>query len=292
MKNCNKIFASILLSICLCLCLSTNTQANASLNLVNSYLSDNNLDSTSVIIRKDNNSNNPLPNRFRNLTNLNISGSAEFNPSQLKNIIKTINNKDLFIVDLRQESHGFINDFPINFYSNEKLLNKDFTTAETLEAEKKDLASIKIGSDVNISNKDGKVIETVKAEKVFSEETLVNENNVFYKRFAVRDGGTPTLEVTDDFVNFIKNKPINSHLHFHCKEGQGRTTTFMSLYQMMTNKDKLSLDSILKQQLDAGGIILTDSKTRAAFLESFYNYTLENMDSNFKIPYSTWVKSK
>lgn len=289
MKNSNKIFTSILLSICLCLSITINT--NASLNLEKiQNLSDNPLKS-STIIRRDNNNTNPLPNRFRVLKDLNISGSAQFNPSQLKNIIKTINKRDLFIVDLRQESHGFINELPINFYNSEELLNKGFTTKETMEAEKKDLASIKIGSAVNISNKNGKTIDTLKAEKVFSEETLVSENKVFYKRFAVRDGGIPTVEVTDEFVEFIKSKPSNSHLHFHCKEGQGRTTTFMSLYEMMYNKDKLPLNTILKQQLDAGGIVLTDSSTRAAFLESFYKYTLENMDSNFKIPYSTWVKS-
>ena len=289
MKNTNKVLTSILLSICLCLSITIIT--NASLNFEKTQNSSENPSKSSTIIRRDNNNKNPLPNRFRNLKDLNISGSAQFNPSQLKNIIKTIDNRDLFIVDLRQESHGFINELPINFYNSESLLNKGFTTKETMEAEKKDLASIKIGSEVNISNKDGKIIDTIKADKVFSEETLVNENNIFYKRLAVRDGGIPTIEVTDEFVEFIKSKPSNSHLHFHCKQGQGRTTTFMSLYQMMYNKDKLPLDEILKKQLDAGGIVLTDSSTRAAFLESFYKYTLENMDSNFKVPYSTWVKS-
>lgn len=284
MNNKNKIFLSILLSICLCLSITINS--NASFNLKKAE----NLSTSSNLIRRDSNSTSPLPNRFRNLKDLNISGSAQFNPTQLKNIIKTIDNRDLFIVDLRQESHGFINELPINFYNTEELLNKDFTTNQTIEAEKKDLSSIIIGSEVNISNKDGDIIETIKVNKVFSEETLVNEANVFYKRFAVRDGGIPTLEVTDEFVEFIKVKPPTAHLHFHCKKGQGRTTTFMSLYQMMYNKDKLSLDTILKQQLDAGGIVLTNSSTKTAFLESFYKYTLENMDSNFKTPYSTWIK--
>ncbi|MBU3108225.1 fused DSP-PTPase phosphatase/NAD kinase-like protein [Clostridium gasigenes] len=291
MKNYNKIFTSLLLSIFLFLSITINANASASLGFVTTQTLNENPADSQTLIRRDNNSKTPLPNRFRNLKDLNISGSAQFNPSQLKNIIETLNNNELYIIDLRQESHGFINTTPINFYNREKLLNKDFTTSDTLVAEKKDLDSIKIGSEVNISNKDGKVIDTITAEKVFSEETLVKENNVFYERFAVRDGGIPTLEVTDDFVDFVKNKTPNSHLHFHCKAGQGRTTTFMSLYQMMNNKDNLPLDAILKHQLDEGGVILTDSSSRAAFLESFYKYTLENMDSNFKVPYSTWIKS-
>lgn len=289
MKNYTKILTSLLLSLSLCFSITINASAN--FMLLNNQALDENPSSSTTIIRRDNNRTTPLPKRFRNLKNLNISGSAQFRPFQLTNIIETLNNKDLYIVDLRQESHGFINTLPINFYNREALLNKDFTTAQTMEAEKKDLASIKIGSEVNIQNSDGKVLETLQADKVFSEETLVKENNIFYKRFAVRDGGIPTVEVTDDFIEFIKNKPPTAHLHFHCKEGQGRTTTFMSLYQMMNNKNKLSLDEILKEQLDAGGIVLTDSHTRAAFLESFYKYSLDNMDSNFKVPYSTWIKS-
>ncbi|NKF06357.1 phosphatase [Clostridium gasigenes] len=288
MKNNKKNFLSILLSIVLFLSVTINV--DASINYLNSNtLYNDPLSNTTMIIR-DNNSIIPLPNRFRNLTDLNISGSAEFAPFQLKNLIEALNNKDLYIVDLRQESHGYINTLPISFYNKKNLLNKDFTTTQTLEGEKKDLDSIKLGSDVNIYNKKGELLQTLKVNKVFSEETLVKENNINYKRFAVRDGGTPTLEVTDEFVEFIKNSPATAHLHFHCLEGEGRTTTFMSLYQMMNNKDKLPLDTILKHQLDAGGIILTDNKERSTFLQSFYKYTLENMDSNFNTPYSTWIK--
>ncbi|MBB6622648.1 hypothetical protein [Clostridium gasigenes] len=288
MKNNKKNFLSILLSIVLFLSVTINV--DASINYLNSNtLYNDPLSNTTMIIR-DNNSITPLPNRFRNLTDLNISGSAEFAPFQLKNLIEALNNKDLYIVDLRQESHGYINTLPISFYNKENLLNKDFTTTQTLEGEKKDLASIKLGSDVNIYNKKGELLQTLKVNKVFSEETLVKENNINYKRFAVRDGGTPTLDVTDEFVEFIKNIPATAHLHFHCLEGEGRTTTFMALYQMMNNKDKLPLDTILKHQLDAGGIILTDNKERSTFLQSFYKYTLENMGSNFNTPYSTWIK--
>ncbi|MBU3132836.1 phosphatase [Clostridium gasigenes] len=288
MKNNKKNFLSILLSIVLFLSVTINV--DASINYLNSNtLYNDPLSNTTMIIR-DNNSITPLPNRFRNLTDLNISGSAEFAPFQLKNLIEALNNKDLYIVDLRQESHGYINTLPISFYNKENLLNKGFTTTQTLEGEKKDLDSIKLGSDVNVYNKKGELLQTLKVNKVFSEETLVKENNINYKRFAVRDGGTPTIDVTNEFVEFIKNSPSTAHLHFHCLEGEGRTTTFMSLYQMMNNKDKLSLDTILKQQLDAGGIVLTDNKERSTFLQSFYKYTLENMGSNFNTPYSTWIK--
>ncbi|MGL5352396.1 MAG: fused DSP-PTPase phosphatase/NAD kinase-like protein, partial [Clostridium sp.] len=201
--NVKKNFTLFLLLICLILNFTIST--NASINYVlTTRLSDEPVYNTTIITR-DNNSTTPLPNRFRNLKNLNISGSAEFRPFQLKNIIKVINSNNLYIVDLRQESHGFINTLPISFYNKSNLLNKDFTTNQTLDTEKKELDSISIGSMVNIYSKDGKVLENLKVEKVFSEETLVKENKINYKRFAVRDGGIPTPDVTDEFVAFVNS---------------------------------------------------------------------------------------
>ena len=46
-------------------------------------------------------------------------------------------------MDLLQESHGFINDLAINFYSIGKDLNNGFTTEETISTEDKLLNFIK-----------------------------------------------------------------------------------------------------------------------------------------------------
>ena len=78
------------------------------------------------------------------------------------------------------------------------------------------------------------------------------------------------------------------HLHFHCDAGEGRTTTFMALYQIM-NSSNLSLEQILSYQYNIGGIILTDNKVRLDFLEEFYNYVSKNKDSNYEIKYSQWL---
>ena len=110
-----------------------------------------------TLIVKDSDAITGLPNRFRDLTNLNISGSAQFTPSQIENIKNSINKPDICIVDLRQESHGFINDLAISFYSIGKDLNNGFTTEETISTEDKLLNSIKQNSQINIYDKLGKV---------------------------------------------------------------------------------------------------------------------------------------
>ena len=90
--------------------------------------------------------------------------------------------------------------------------------------------------------------------------------------------------------DFIKNKPEGQHLHFHCDAGEGRTTTFMVLYQIMTDNGNLSLDQILCYQYNMGGITLTDDVDRAYFLNAFYNYVEENKTDNYSIKFSQWIK--
>lgn len=245
-----------------------------------------------TLIVKDSDITTGLPERFRDLTNLNISGSAQFTPSQIKNIKNTINKPDICVVDLLQESHGFINDLAISFYSIGKDLNNGFTTEETISTEDKLLNSIKLNSQINIYDKLGKVLTDITTCSISNENDAVTKDGLKYQRFAIKDDGIPSITTIDDFVDFIKNKPEGQHLHFHCDAGEGRTTTFMVLYQIMTDNGNLSLDQILCYQYNMGGIILTDDVDRAYFLNSFYNYVEKNKADNYSIKFSQWIKQK
>lgn len=242
-----------------------------------------------TLIVKDSDAITGLPNRFRDLTNLNISGSAQFTPSQIENIKNSINKPDICIVDLRQESHGFINDLAISFYSIGKDLNNGFTTEETISTEDKLLNSIKQNSQINIYDKLGKVLTNITVDSVSTENNAINKNGLKYQRFAVKDGGIPSTTTIDDFVDFIKNKPEGQHLHFHCDAGEGRTTLFMAMYQTMLNNTNLSLNQIISYQYNIGGVLLTDNKNQLEFLQEFYNYVSENKSTNYEKTYSQWI---
>lgn len=249
-----------------------------------------NKDNTLVVL--DSSAVTGMPDRYRDIPNLNISGSAQFTKSQIENLKKSINKPNICIVDLRQESHGLVNDYAISFYDTKKVLNNGFTTEDTIKKENSELSKIKINSTLNIYNKTGRLFKEIIVNFVSNESSIVTDSGMKYERFAVRDNGTPTAMVVDNFVEFIKNKPSDLHLHIHCDAGEGRTTTFMSMYQAMMNETNLSLDQILAYQYNIGGIILTDNKDRAEFLKEFYNYVLENKGNNYEVPYSTWIISK
>ena len=242
------------------------------------------------IITIDSTSSVGLSMRLRDIPTLNISGSAQFTKDQLLNLKNSINKDNICIVDLRQESHGMINDLAISFLNPYKDLNNGFTTEQTIKAENSLLNKIKIGNTIQLYKHTGIFIKDITVDFISNESQLVTEADMQYKRFAVKDNSAPTPDIVDEFVEFIKNKPDDIHLHFHCAAGKGRTTSFMVMYQAMKNNSNLTLEQLLSYQYNIGGVNLHDNNIQYNFLEDFCNYVQKNKDSNYSISYSQWIK--
>lgn len=242
------------------------------------------------IITIDSTSSVGIPMRLRDIPTLNISGSAQFTKDQLLNLKNSINKDNICIVDLRQESHGMINDLAISFLNPYKDLNNGFTTEQTIKAENSLLNKIKIGNTIQLYKHTGIFIKDITVDFISNESQLVTEADMQYKRFAVKDNSAPTPDIVDEFVEFIKNKPDDIHLHFHCAAGKGRTTSFMVMYQAMKNNSNLTLEQLLSYQYNIGGVNLHDNNIQYNFLEDFCNYVQKNKDSNYSISYSQWIK--
>lgn len=254
----------------------------------------------------DSNNNGEFPNNFRKMSDkiyptnnvpstkgldkLNASGSAEFTSNSL-DIIKSAIGKKFIVADLRQEPHGFLNGSAISWLSLKNDLNKGLSQAEVIKKEDVLLSSIKINSPIKPFNSPGNIVPN----SVSNEETLVKSKGLDYVRFSVTDGERPTDDVVDDFVKYIMSMPKDAWLHFHCKEGKGRTTTFLSMYDMMRNSKDVSFDDIIFRQFLLGDENLlqrpfTAPTGRETFLNNFYKYTKENKD-DFKTSWTEWLKS-
>lgn len=205
------------------------------------------------------------------LSDLNISGSGQFSKKGLKTITNYIGTEyDLYDIDLRLEPHGFINEDPINWPR--ERIPKDSTLEEINNIEKNKLFSIPLNSEITYKNVGCK---TIIAKSVENEEKFSQDNLYKYIRFPVPDGETPTEKITEDFINFANNRPQNSWFHFHCKEGIGRTTTFMIMYDIVKNKNNVSLEDIISRQVLLCGMQKDEingflTKERLSFFESFY----------------------
>ncbi|CAM2848407.1 phytase [Hathewaya histolytica] len=270
----------------------STTRNNEDVNLVTDSLNTKTLPKrfrkTSDLTDVDNNNLN-----LKGLNTLNISGSQQFSAFNLPLIINSIgNSKPITIVDLRQESHGFINGIPVSWKGAKNNANQGLTMKEVLSDEAAKLASIKLGEPITFYNHpDMKVI----VESVQSENQLVNSKSLSYLRVPVTDGKIPTDEMVDYFVQWVKKQPKDIWLHFHCKEGIGRTTTFMAMYDMMKNSKEVTADDIIKRQVMLANFKKDklDSFTnneRGRFLKSFYEYCKENSDS-FDVKWSDWKKT-
>ena len=229
---------------------------------------------------------------LKGLDKLNISGSQQFSEHNLPLLIKAIETSlPITVVDLRQESHGFINGFSVSWADSRNNANVGLTREQVILDEVNKLESIKLDVPLSFYNHPKEVIVPTKVE---NEDALVRSKDLSYNRITVRDGGIPTDDMVDYFIESVKIQPKKSWLHFHCKEGIGRTSTFMIMYDMIKNYKDVSADEIIERELklasfDENNIKSFYNNERINFLKSFYDYCNKNGDS-FKIKWSDWKK--
>lgn len=262
-----------------------------------------------VQLKIDSKKKNKIPKRFRKttddirvygkalnlkgLSSLNASGSAQFTGQNIKMVKEEIGNVPILVVDLREESHGFINDLAVSWVGEEKNnANKGLTREQVLKDESERLKSIKLNEKLGIEEKE------IIPDKVQDERELTEENKMSYVRIPVTDTEGPTDEMVDYFISIVKKTPPGTWMHFHCKAGIGRTTTFMTMYDIMKNAKDVSLDDIMERQILLGGKNLlkpfhkvgSKSSERSEFIKKFYEYAKENKD-NFNTSWSEWLKN-
>ena len=243
---------------------------------------------------------------------LKASGSAEFCDLNLPVMKEKINNSKLTIVDLRQESHGFVNGICVSWYGKYDWGNVGLSRQEIVTDEKHRLDSlynVKNISVTQILKKDKatneiteSIQETLEVKTVQNEKELTGKFNLGYFRITATDHRKPVNEDVDRFIEFVNSLENDTWLHFHCHAGDGRTTTFLAMYDMMRNAEKVSLNDILQRQYLLGGIDLAkdddypdfDKKyaiERTKFLGDFYEYCRNNPD-NYKTSYTEWLSRK
>ncbi|MDX8431691.1 MAG: hypothetical protein SNF33_07840 [Candidatus Algichlamydia australiensis] len=94
-----------------------------------------------------------LPNRFRNvaplsffdpslsaisnegLSEMHASASSQFSIEELRAIKTEFSNEHLVIIDLRQESHGFINNYAVSWYVAKNWINQGLSIHDVIRDE-------------------------------------------------------------------------------------------------------------------------------------------------------------
>jgi protein-tyrosine phosphatase len=242
---------------------------------------------------------------LENISALNISGSCQYSEAQLENVVKRIGSTGSFtvyLVDLRQESHVFINGIPVSWYaaydwanvgrSLEWIENDDTLHLIRMVAARSIIVSTLVkGKDGQFSTKDP---VTVEVQDATTEMGLAHQFGVDYMRIPVSDHCRPTDDMVDRFVTFVRELEANAWLHFHCHGGDGRTTTFMTLYDMIRNAGNLALEDIAGRQSLIGEYDLFKGssevyKLRTEFINAFYAYVKDGGYASTS--WTEWVKT-
>ena len=243
------------------------------------------------------------------LDTLNISASAQYGEQQFYKLADAIReaagDREVYVFDLRRESHAILNGIPFSLYALHNWSNEGMSSEEVQAAEAEMFGAL-VGTTITAHPKeddapgDGFDYEIISC---MTEKELVESRGFHYIRIPVTDHSWPEPEQVDEFVDFAKGVDMDDvWLHFHCHAGKGRTVLYTMMYDKMKNPDVPMMDIIVRQTL-LGGTYPLYTKTsdnykvpkyeeKARMTELFFRYVDENIDSNYAISWSEWLRTQ
>ncbi|MGB0935422.1 MAG: tyrosine-protein phosphatase [Alphaproteobacteria bacterium] len=253
------------------------------------------------------------------LKDLRIMGCAQYTEQQLINLKNQLADQGpIYIVDLRQEAHVFVDGIPISKNVHVNMVERWFTddvSAAREQALLSDLQSQESITYEEIEKKDNSTIKettthTVKPMRIESPQQLVERHGMHYVRFYITNHHMPSNHVIDQLIQFLDTVPEHATIVFHCRGGKGRTTTAMVLVDIIENGDTVSLDDIIARQyllgqtnlVNHGGRIpvpqtcanshwkFISSTERYMFLKAFYAF--RNSPKFGKETWSQWISTR
>ena len=243
------------------------------------------------------------------LADLRASGSGEFTADSLKLLLARTRGA-VTVFDLRQETHIFVNGLPVSWFATNDWANVGRNQGAIEADESARVESLKVGSKIVVRpgaavKKPGVTPGTsqnVTVDHASTERDIVGVNRVAYVRITVTDHARPLDDEVDRFVLAVRGLPENAWAHFHCEAGRGRTTTFMVLYDVLRNANRVSLEDIVRRQkllgydydvlrpAAPGSWKAPYTEDRIAFVRAFYNYARANPNGRPQI-WSEWLNS-
>ena len=243
---------------------------------------------------------------------LRISGSGQPAEESLQSLYECIHEESLvpiYLVDLRQESHGYFGGSAVSWYGKNNWSNRGMNAAEVERDEKQQLTKA-LHHDIEavpLGNEDKASFSAQKAvvEHAVTEREAAEKLGFRYVRIAATDQVWPEPQAVDEFLQFYKSLPSEPvWVHFHCQAGHGRTTIFMAMYDILRNPQQPLSAIAQRQRLLGGTDVLAEpaadsgewraklTREKARGMRLFYEYVQEEKDAGFPVTWSAWLKQK
>ena len=239
------------------------------------------------------------PIHFRRDESLRIAGGGQPSKTTLAHLHEQLGLSiatPLWVIDLRQESHGYLNEDAVSWHGVANAANRG-KAAESVERDEQQRLAEAIDTNVQavpMGHYDEAHIPYTFAEAVTgfaTERHIARKSGLGYVRIAATDMRWPEPQAIDDFVRFYRSLPQeHGWLYFHCQAGQGRTTTFMVLYEILERPD-CTADEAIAHQRTLGGADLS-SGARYEGICRFAQYVRANRATDFAQSWSDWLSAQ
>ncbi len=244
------------------------------------------------------------------LDTLHASGSGQFSAVNFLRLAdglrKAAAGKEVYVIDLRRESHALLNGISISWYMSHNWSNRGASAEEILRDQEERFGPL-VGRTVTAYPRKGNmraesgVIDQV--ETFQTEQELVEREGFHYVRIPVLDHSWPAPEEVDMFLTLLKGlDPDRVWLHFHCAAGKGRTTSFLYMLDRIRNPEVDMTDQMIRQAM-LGGTYLLFTDGEDAFKQTIYNerscmsrlfstYVEENRREACALTWSDWLRQR
>lgn len=227
-----------------------------------------------------------------------------------ENIDKLTNGKykKMIDLDLRQEDHAYLNKQSITLTTQYNWINLGKSYQQALAAEQDWIQALHTQTTINNvltsdQFKAGNYLQgsSVSIEDLRSEQQVAESHGFEYIRLTVSDHMAPRIDDVDKFVSLVRSLPKDVWVHMHCRGGDGRSSTFLAMYDMLKNADTVSFNDIIKRQASVTpnyDLSQTDRKdpyltpyyeARYKFLMHFYQYASASLNG-YPGTWSEWIK--
>ncbi|MCR5761326.1 MAG: hypothetical protein K6F82_04965 [Sphaerochaetaceae bacterium] len=126
------------------------------------------------------------------------------------------------------------------------------------------------------------------SKATITERFAVESLGMNYVYFPVTDHNFPSADVLEDFLSFYKSLPETAWVHFHCKAGKGRATSFSLMADIIKNSN-LAYRTLATRQYLLGSTNLLDENSdkeskieRTELLKKFYDYISSGETESWK----------
>ncbi|MFE8599050.1 phosphatase domain-containing protein [Archangium violaceum] len=244
----------------------------------------------------------PLARRFRvsagpgNALRFPCSGSAQFSLRGWDDIQERLGRpapERLHVLDLRQESHGFLDGAAVSWYAQHNWGGVGLGQEEVLALEAQRLRLLARGPAVWVGDaravKEGRApgFTEWRPTHVQSESQALGLPSGHYLRLPTTDHLRPDDAVIDQFVRFVRELRDDAHLHLHCRGGKGRTSLFLTLLDLLWNAEHQALETVVERQrqlndydfhkrLDPDSYKAAFAPERLELLTRFHAYARDN----------------